>query len=476
MQSFNLAIAGAKPSNQWLEVKSPFNADVLGKVERANIAAIEQAFNNAEQNFYKLSPDWPAYQRAEILYSLARQIETNAEELALGIALEGAKPLKDARIEVRRAALTIKLCADQALAMEGRTLNMQKAAGTERHLAFTLPRPIGPVLAICAFNHPLNLACHQIGAALAAGNSIIFKPASQTPLSALRLAAYLKQAGLPDGMLNIVICSGAEIEAYLFDKRLRYVSFIGSEQVGWQIPKKVAPGVRYALEHGGTAAAIVHHDADLSRALPAILRGAFYHSGQVCVSTQLVFAHSSIYAEVLAELKKAALALKCGDPANPQTDLGPLISRSELERVKSWVQEALASGAKLECGGKELSNNCFEPTILSSVSSDMKVVNREIFGPVLCLLGYQDLPELEKFLNSSDYAFQTAMFTSNLELGLQMARKIECRGFMLNESTAFRVDWMPFGGLKHSGFGVGGIEHSIADMTEQRLVVLGMPR
>lgn len=466
----------SSPASAWLEIRSPYNGEIVGKAQRADDAALERAFSTAEQAFHNIMPALPAYKRAQILYGLAQQIEAQSEALAMLIAEEGGKPLKDARVEVKRAALTSKLCGDHALALEGRTLNMQKGAGSEKHLAFTIPGPIGPVLAICAFNHPLNLACHQIAAALAAGNSLVFKPASQTPLSALQIAAFLKEAGLPDGVLNVVVCAGSEIEPYISDRRVRYVSFIGSEQVGWQIPKKVAPGVRYALEHGGTAAAIVHGDADLDRALAGILRGAFYHAGQVCVSTQIVLAHESIYKELLSGLKLGARSLKCGDPRAAQTDLGPMISKGELDRVELWVEQARLAGAIIECGGKALPNNCYEPTILSAVTPAMKVVSREIFGPVISLISYRDLSEVERFLNSSDYAFQTAMYTSDLELGISLARRVDCRAFMLNESSAFRVDWMPFGGMKHSGFGIAGVEHSIADMSELKLVVLGISK
>lgn len=471
MEPVPLLIHNAAHDGQFVDVLSPWNGELVGRAAVAGDRAIEQALQNAVNAGMQMR-SMPAHKRSSILRRTADKLREHVQELAELIALEGGKPFKDALVEARRAAITIDTCADEALQLHGEQLSMERAPGTEQHLAFTLRVPVGPVLAISAFNHPLNLACHQIGPALAAGNPVVFKPASQTPLTPLRLARFLLEAGLPPEALSVAVCSGSKAEPMISDPRIRFVSFIGSEAVGWTIPGKVAPGTRYTLEHGGTACSIVHLDADLELSAKAITRGAFYHAGQVCVSTQLLFVHERIHDTFVDFLKSNATALKVGDPSSPETDVGPVVSAAELKRIDETVKQAVAGGARLVCGGKPLPGNCYSPTILAGVKAEMRVVRDEIFGPVLALRSYKHLDEVFSLINSSRYSFQNSIFCRDIDLALRAARSVDCRGFMINDSTAFRVDWMPFGASRHSGLGTGGVKYSMLDMTEEKLIVM----
>lgn len=475
MKTYNLLIAGASPSNESYVVKSPYSGKDLASVARADDAAIEQALKNAHESFHEEMLSMPAHQRAAILYKVARLIEGNHEELSLLIAHEGGKPLKDARVEVTRAMNTTKMSGDEALQLNGETLTMDRSPGTENCLAYTIRVPVGPVLAISAFNHPVNLICHQVCTAFAAGNSVVVKPASQTPLSCHRILELFREAGAPEKALSLAAVSGSKGDVLVQDSRIRFITFIGGEDVGWEIRKKAQPGVRIALEHGGTGTAIVDKDVDLSNALPSITRGAFYHAGQVCVSTQIVHVHESLYEKVVHDLAERARQLVVGDPADPKTDVGPLISRKDVERVDEWVREAVSQGAKLICGGEKVGETCYAPTILADTTPNMKVSCKEIFGPVLCLTPYSDIQSVITEMNDSPYSFQSAIYTNNITLAHKAARQIETKAFMINESTAFRVDWMPFGGAKRSGLGVGGTRHAVHDMTEEKLVVVRLP-
>lgn len=468
-----LMIAGAKASGT-ITVHSPFDQQVIATVDKAGRDAIEQALHNAAESFEKHMRRMPAHERAAYLYKVAEQIHANHEDLSLTIAREGGKPLKDARVEVSRAVNTTKMAADVALEMGGEQLSMDRAKGTENHLAFTVREGVGPVLAISAFNHPLNLICHQVCTAFAAGNSVVVKPASQTPISCLKLVGFFKQAGLPDGIINVVICSGAETEVIVKDHRIRFVTFIGSGAVGWNITKQVAPGVRVALEHGGTASAIVSAKADLPSAIPSIVRGGFYHAGQVCVSTQNLYVHESLYAKVLSELKDKIAQLKTGDPTDATTDVGPIINEKELQRLEQWVAEAKGQGAVVELGGKRVGTSCYAPTLITQLKSDMKLMCAEVFGPLLNVIPYTDLSKIIADMNRSDFAFQCAIYSQDIDEALGFARNVDSKAVIINDATAFRVDWMPFGGKKHSGLGTGGIKHSITEMSEEKLIVVKM--
>ncbi len=472
MYEFNLFIKNAIPTGDFRQVFSPYDSRLIGQVEVPDSKAIEQAFINADEMYKSTMIVMPAWERAEILYKVSNLIKENTEELAQLIAAEGGKPVKDARVEVIRAANTVKMSADAALTLNGTQLTMDRAKGSENHIAFTIKQPIGVVLAISAFNHPVNLICHQVATTFAAGNTVLVKPASQTPLSCFKIAEYFKIAGLEDGIINVIPISGSETDKILSDNRLRFVTFIGSGEVGWNIKKKIHDGCGIALEHGGTAVAVVDKSADLAKALPSILKGGFYHSGQVCVSTQNVFIHNSIFEEsknTLIELTKKFIT---GDPNDDSTEIGPIINKYEQNRILDWIKEAREQGAKIEIGGNAMSNNCIEPTILTNTDYSMSVMNSEIFGPVINLISYDDLNKVINDCNNTPFMFQNAIYSKDIDIALYFARKIDSKAVIINDSTAFRVDWMPFGGSKESGYSIGGVQYSIEDVIEEKLIVI----
>ena len=474
MKTYPLHIHIAQPTDTYNEIKSPFTGEIIARVEKANTTSLALALLNAERSFQKTMRKMPAYQRADILYKVADLIRKNHEDLSIIIASEGGKPLKDARAEVTRAINTTKMSGDETLQLNGEQISMDRSSGTEKHLAFTIREPVGPVLAISAFNHPVNLICHQVCTAIAAGNSVIVKPASQTPISALKICGYFREAGLPDGVINVATCSGSETNQLIESSTIRFITFIGGADVGFSLLKKIQPGVRVALEHGGTGTAILDEKADIEYAIPNIVRAAFYHAGQVCVSSQILYIHESIYDKVLPTLITKTKALNVGNPTSDQTDVGPLISSRDVSRIQQWVQEAISQGANVLCGGELLNNNCYAPTLLENVSDSMKVIKEEIFGPVLCVRKYKRIESVIQKINSTPYAFQNAIYTQDIDLAISTAREIETKACMINESSAFRVDWMPFGGKKTSGLGVGGVKPSILDMTEEKLIVMNI--
>ena len=343
---------------------------------------------------------------------------------------------------------------------------------SEGRLAFITKEPIGVVSSISAFNHPLNLIVHQVVTAVASGCPVIVKPALTTPLSCLALVNILKEAGLPDSWCQVVICQNDAAEFLVTDKRVNYFSFIGSAKVGWYLKSRLAHGTRCALEHGGAAPVIVEKDADFNEMLPALLKGGFYHAGQVCVSVQRIFAHESICDEVANQLAVMASKLIVGDPIDEKTEVGPLILPREVDRVEEWVNEAVEEGTKVLCGGKRISDTCYEPTVLLNPPLDVKVSTSEIFGPVVCVYSYSDREKAIEIANSLDVHFQASVFTKDLDIALDCVKKLNATAVMVNDHTAFRVDWMPFGGRDASGIGMGGIQYSMHEMTREKLMVI----
>jgi acyl-CoA reductase-like NAD-dependent aldehyde dehydrogenase len=472
MLSFGLQIKGVKSSGKFREIKSPFNGNICGKVEIPDSYQQEIAFESAFQTFNNIMKKMPAWKRAEILYKVSEKIKENIETLANTIALEGGKPIKDARIEVIRASNTVKMSGDEALRLNGEQITMDRAKGSENHLAFTTKEAIGVVLSISAFNHPVNLICHQVATAFAAGNSVVVKPASQTPLSCMMICKFFEESGLDEGVINVLPVSGAEIEKYISDVRVRFVTFIGSAAVGWKIPKLVAPGTGYSLEHGGTAVAVVESNADLDMAVQSIVKGGFYHAGQVCVSTQNVYVHESIFNNFIKSLKLKTEKLITGNPLDEKTDVGPIINSYELERINNIINDAVKNGAEPVLKGNIIYDTCLEPTILTNTNLDMSIMNSEVFGPVINVNKYNSLNEVIRLSNSTPYSFQNAIYTQNIDAALKFAKEINSKSVVINDSTAFRVDWMPFGGSMESGFGVGGVKYSISDVVEEKLIII----
>ena len=455
-----------------LEVRSPYDQSLIKKIPLVGTQEVEKALTTAYALFQDQSKWIPAYERIAILERTAAIMNTRMKELIKIAAQEGGKPYVDSKAEVIRAINGVKIAAAHISQLKGEQIPMSLTKASENRIAFTTREPIGVVFSISAFNHPLNLIVHQTVTALAAGCPVIIKPALTTPLSCLAFVEILKEAALPNGWCQAIICENEAAEQLVIDKRVNYFSFIGSSKVGWYLKSILSPGTRCALEHGGAAPVIVEKDADIEEMLPLLLKGGFYHAGQVCVSVQRIFVHESIVEKVANGLATLASKLVVGDQMDENTEVGPLISPKEVDRVEAWVNEAIDGGAKVVCGGKRISDSCFEPTILLNPLMDAKVSTLEIFGPVVCVYSYADREDAIEIANSLEVHFQAAIFTKNLDVALSSVKKLNATAVMVNDHTAFRVDWMPFGGRDASGIGMGGIQYSMQEMTREKLMVI----
>jgi len=468
-----LQIPGAVKSGKPLEVCAPYDNTLLATVDTADSAAVEQALTTAYALFRDRGQWLSKAQRIDILQKTAQLMSQQRDALALAAAAEGGKPLIDSQVEIDRAIDGIHNCIECLRTAAGHEIPMDTNAASAGRLAMTQHEPIGVVVAVSAFNHPINLIVHQVGPAIAAGCPVIIKPAEDTPLSCFRLVDLLREAGLPEGWCQPLVVSELVVATQLVtDARVGFFSFIGSAKVGWMLRSKLAPGARCALEHGGAAPVIMADDADLDTAVPLLSKGGFYHAGQVCVSVQRVFCQRSQAQQLAERLAAAASALSVGDPTAAGTEVGPLIRPREVTRVHEWVTEAVQAGAGLLCGGEVLSESCYAPTVLLDPPQEAKVSQLEIFGPVVCIYSYDDIDAAIARANALDVAFQAAVFTRTLDTALQCYRQLDASAVMVNDHTAFRVDWMPFAGLRHSGLGVGGIPYTFHDMQIEKMLVV----
>jgi len=473
-----LMIPDATAAERVLEVRSPYDGSLIAEVETADAEAVEQAFTTAADLYQQRDAWLPIETRSSILNKAARIMADDADDLAQLIAREGGKPLVDAQVEVARAVDGVHLCVEAMRTQAGRMIPMGLNKASRNRLAFTQYEPIGVALAFSAFNHPLNLIVHQVGPALAAGCPVIVKPAEATPLSCLRFVKILRDAGLPEGWCQPVVADDLELAGRMVsDERLGFFSFIGSARVGWMLRSKLAPGVRCALEHGGAAPVIVTEDADPDVVVPSLAKGGFYHAGQVCVSVQRVFAHASIARKLAERLGATAEGLTVGDPLDAGTDVGPLIRQREVARVHAWVEEARQAGGEVLCGGEPVTGgchngSCYAPTVLFDPPDDVKVSRQEVFGPVVCVYPCGDVEEAVRRANALPFAFQAAIFTASLDTALAASRTLDAAAVMINDHTAFRVDWMPFAGHKVSGLGTGGIGYAMHEMQSEKLIVI----
>ncbi len=469
---FPLQFRSEFPAAGEIEVINPFDGKVIALLETAGARHLDGLLETA-QKLYRNRDGWlPVQKRAEILELAASIIRERMDDLIMQAVQEGGKPYNDSKVEIYRAADSVKIAAETIRTEAGNVVPMGGDIYSAGRAAFTLKEPIGVVVAVSAFNHPLNLIAHQAGAAIAAGCPVIVKPASDTPLCCIAFRDILMEAGLPSDWCQVVVTDSNETaERLATDKRVAFFSFIGSSRVGWMLRSKLAPGTRCALEHGGVAPALVYPDADMESAAALLAKGGFYHAGQVCVSTQRVYVEKDPERRFISLFKKAAESLKVGDPALGSTDVGPLIRPSEVRRVHQWVGEAVEGGAELVCGGNVLSGGCYEPTVLLNPSPEARVSREEIFGPVVCVYEVGDMEEAISLANGLDVAFQSAVFTNHLDSALAAAKKLDASGVMINDHTAFRIDGMPFAGLKKSGLGIGGIPHTIWDMQTEKMLV-----
>jgi len=474
VEHFPLMIPGApEAEGKPLAVISPYDEKTIASVATANGAGVEHALNNAGNLFADRSHWLPVDQRIEILERMVALLGEHAEELAIGASLEGGKPLTDSRIEMARCIDSFRICIHTLRTDAVQPPVMGVNAASKHRIASVRREPVGVVVAFSAFNHPLNLIAHQVGPAIAAGCPVIIKPAEKTPLSCIRLARLLYQAGLPDGWCQFVMPETIDLaEALVTDSRVAFFSFIGSAKVGWLLRSKLAPGTRCALEHGGVAPVVIAGDVDINQLLPGLLKGAFYHAGQVCVSVQRIFVHASIARELADKMADKARELVVGDPLAEQTEVGPLVRPQESERVDQWVKEAVAGGAELLCGGETLAHHCYAPTVLFNPPCDARVSTQEVFGPVACIYPFAEADAAIKAANALDVAFQASVYSRDIDMALYISERLAASAVMINDHTAFRVDWMPFAGLKHSGLGIGGIPFTMRDMQIEKMTLI----
>lgn len=456
-----------------LEIAAPWDGARIEEVPAATPADAEAALAGAARLFRDRDGWLPLHRRIEILDRTARILQDRIEDLAREAAREGGKPLRDSRVEAVRAVDGVRICAETLRTQAGREVPMGLTASSAGRLAFTHREPLGPVVAVSAFNHPLNLIVHQVAPAVAVGCPVIVKPAEDTPLSCLRFVSILREAGLPEEWCRVLVTADhALAQALVADPRVAFLTFIGSAGVGWMLRSKLAPGARCALEHGGVAPVYVAADAELDDAVPLLAKGGFYHAGQVCVSVQRVFAARSVAGELTERLAAAASAMRVGDPLLETSDVGPLIRHRETDRIEQWVGEAVTGGARLVCGGRRLSASCFEPTVLADPPDAVRVSRLEVFGPVVCVYAVDSIDEAVARANSLPFAFQAAVFTRDLDTALRAWRRFDASTVLVNDHTAFRTDWMPFAGLRQSGHGVGGIAATMAEMQSEKMLVV----
>ena len=454
-----------------IEVVQAFDRAPIAELPSDDAAALERKLEAARKVFADRGQWLKTHERIAILRKLVTLMEARLDHLSLQIAREGGKPLTDARVEALRAVDGVRNAAEELRVMAGREIPMGRTPAADGRRAWTIVEPIGVVAAISAFNHPLNLIVHQVAPAIAVGCPVIVKPATSTPLSCFEFVAMVHEAGLPPDWCQTFLPEGNDLAGALAaDPRVAFLSFIGSARVGWSLRSKLAPGARCALEHGGVAPVIIDKSADLSRLIEPLVKGGYYHAGQVCVSVQRIFVHESLAAEFTERFATRVSALRTGDPTLAETEVGPLILPRETERVQVWIDEAAAGGAKV-LGGGRMNASTLIPAVLVNPPVDAKVSTLEVFGPITCVYPYADLDAAIAQANSLPVAFQSSVFTEDLRTALSVAERLDASAVMINDHTAFRTDWMPFAGRRQSGYGVGGIPWTMAEMTEDKMIV-----
>ena len=450
-------------------VRSPYDDHEVGRVPAAGPDEVQRAVAAARTALH--TDPIPAWRRAEILDTAARLLAERTEEFARVIAAEAAKPMKTARVEAKRAVSTFTFAAVEARTLTGDMVAMDASDVGGDKLGFTLRVPIGVVGAISPFNFPLNLVAHKLAPAIAAGCPVVLKPASQTPLSALKLATMLlDECGLPPGWLNVVTGGGGTVGNALVDSDVSMITFTGSPEVGWGIRARAARK-KVGLELGNNAPVILEPDGDWRTAAEKISVAGFSHAGQSCISTQRVYAHESIAADFVAMLVDRVSGLKIGDPMLDDTDVSALISSGERDRVTTWIDEAVAGGARLAAGGT-VDGSVLQPTVLTDVTPEMKVSSQEVFGPVVSVQRYSDVDDALRLANDTRYGLQASIFTSDIGLALEAARTLDFGGVLVNEVPTYRTDQMPYGGIRDSGNTKEGPHYAVREMTEERLVIL----
>lgn len=450
-----------------IAVRSPYDDALVAIVHRAGPAAIEQAIATAMAAF-ATTRKLPSWQRSAVLEKVSAGIMARKEEFARTIALEAGKPIRTARAEVERAAFTFQVAGEEARRIYGEIVPLDWLPGNEGRTGQIRRVPRGPVVGISPFNFPLNLVAHKVAPALAAGCPIILRPASQTPVSSFKLAQLVLEAGWPAGGIAVVPCTTQDATPLIEDDRIKLLTFTGSPGVGWDL-KRRAGRKMVTLELGGNAGTIVHNDADVAYAATRVAWGGFAYAGQSCISVQRVYIHDQVYESFVDELIPKVKALKLGNPLDEATDIGPLIDKGAADRLEKWLDEAKAGGATVLTGGKR-EGNLWEPTVLAQLHEDMRLSCQEAFGPFVGLYPYADIHAAIKAVDAGEFGLQAGLFTNDWRLVEDAFDAIEVGGLMINDVSTFRIDHMPYGGAKASGFGREGLRYAIEEMTEMRLL------
>lgn len=454
-----------------VDIRAPYDGAVIGQVYQgrrehaeAAIAAGVKAFGTTRR--------LPAFERQRVLRRVAQHIQENKEEFARTMALEAGKPIKAARTEVDRAIFTFTVAAEESTRIYGEFLPLDWQEFTAGRWGIVRRFPLGPIAGITPFNFPLNLVAHKVAPAIAAGCPLVLKPAPQTPLTSLLLAEAVQQAGWPDGGLNVIPLSNEDASLLVTDERIKLISFTGSAAVGWQI-KRNCGKKKVVLELGGNAGVIVHSDADIAYAADRCVTGGFAYAGQTCISVQRILVERSVHGKFTELLLEGVKKLKCGDPLDESSDLGPLIRESDAVRASDWIQEALRGGARLLAGGQR-TGPMLEPTVLTGTKPEMKVNCQEIFAPVVTVEPYDTFDDAIKQINNSPYGLQAGVFTRDAKLIFQAFEELEVGGMLAGDVPSFRIDHMPYGGVKDSGLGREGLRYAIEEMTEPKLLVMNL--
>jgi acyl-CoA reductase-like NAD-dependent aldehyde dehydrogenase len=453
-----------------LEVKNKYNGKLVGALPTASREDLNAAIDAAERA-EDVMADMPAHKRAEILLRTAELIRERAEDLAKTIAAEAGKALKFARAEVDRAASTFTIAAEEAKRLHGETIPLDAVPAGEGYFGFWTRRPVGVIAAISPFNFPLNLVSHKVAPALAAGNTLVLKPATTTPLAAVKLCQILQDAGLPAGAMNLVVGSGGTVGEWLItDERVDKITFTGSPEIGRHI-LAVAGIKKVTLELGNASPVIIAPDADLDFVAKRCAVGAFYNSGQVCISVQRIYSQKQVFEPFSEKFVKATEAMVVGDPLDERVDVGPMIDSKEVDRIESWVREAQGSGAQILTGAKR-DGTVFYPTVLTNVDAGMKVIAEETFGPVASVISSEDFETALKQANDSKFGLQVGVFTRDIDRVLKAVRKLNFGGVIVNDTPNFRADHMPYGGNRQSGIGREGVKFAMEDMTNIQMVAI----
>jgi len=457
-----------------LPVTNKYTQETIGLVPQTDQETFQETIRSAQVGFCLIS-NLPAYERATILEKTSEIIDQQKDEITRIIAQEAGKAWKHAKAEVERSVQTFKFASEEAKSIHGETVPMDASVGGEKRIGFYLRFPVGIVGAISPFNFPLNLVAHKVAPAIAAGCSVILKPASTTPLTSLKLGEIMTEAGLPDGALNIVIGSGGTVGNWLVtDPRVSMITFTGSPLVGRDIKEK--SGLKkVTLELGSNSACIVDESADLDLAIPRCIMGSFAYAGQICISVQRIYIHQKIFDEFTQRFLEGTKKIKLGDPLDSEMDMGPMITEEDTKRTEDWVNEAISSGAKILIGGKR-EGNFYHPTVLTNVKPEMKVMAQEIFAPVVCFVPFDDFSDAVKMADDSIYGLQAGVFTSDIEKAFQAVKGIKVGGVIINDVPTYRADQMPYGGVKESGIGREGLKFAIEEMTDIKMVVFNLQK